>query len=179
MPTFLRRRRRGLSDGFATRVRRNELFIGCVAAGVVAWNASTACSVSSRGPSVSCTPGAQTLECLGVAVTVVADGPVTIGLQGGTPSTLQSGVVNYVGLAASTYVISGTMSGRNASFTISRMTSTVAGGPVPASIQSLKGPGASVSTDGACVVKYAATDSSPPPQDFRFQFTIATIGAVC
>lgn len=165
-----------------TRGRGFEVLVGGVTLGVVLWSASTGCKLSPTTPSgPGCSAAASSLNCIAVSLSVVADGPYTINLQGqytnqsAAPGSNTSST--YYGLEPGTYIVSGTMSTENLTFYIVTSQSTAVGGVELGTVQSTAGP--FVATPSLCHVSYSATGTSPPPQQYSFTFMVGTTTPLC
>jgi hypothetical protein len=162
----------------AATTRGLEFLVGSAALGAVLWSASTACHVGSSPTSPpACAANAPVLTCVGMTLTVSADGPYTFTFQGATYSGSGNSTFTLVNLAQGRNEISGRMNTANVGFGIAGRSSSVPGAVEQLSVQSVQGP--FLATPTRCAVYYGATGSMPPPQDFRFQFTVGTTPPLC
>jgi hypothetical protein len=163
------------------RGRGFELMVGGVTLGVVLWSASTACKFTPTAPGPGCGLGANPITCINITIGTTGDGPYSATLHGTyttTTGTLdRNSNTLYFGLQPGIYTVDGTMSTANLTFYIIGGSASVPGGVQTGSVQSTKGP--FVATPSLCHVSYAATGSSPPPQQFSFTFTVGTTGPFC
>jgi hypothetical protein len=159
--------------------RSVEVLIGSATLGAVLWSASTACSTggSTGPPATDCQQDAAQLTCIGFTLNVIADGPYMFTFRGFSYSASRDSTFFLANLVAGPYEIAGRMSTPNVTFYVVGRSSTVPGGVERTSLQSVQGP--FVATPSLCHVSYAATGASPPPQDFRFQFTVGTVPPTC
>lgn len=152
--------------------------VGSAALGAVLWSASTACQIGSSPTSPpACVASAAVLSCIGITLTVSADGPFTFTFQGTTYAGSGNTTFSLVNLAQGRTEISGRMNTANVGFRIAGHSSSVPGAVEQLSVQSVQGP--FLTTPTRCAVYYGATGNMPPPQDFRFQFTIGTTPPLC
>ncbi len=164
--------------------RRFELLIGSITLGVVLWSASTGCKIvgTPTAPGPGCGLGSNPVTCINITIGTNGDGPYSATLHGTfSPATgavlAHNANTIYFGLQPGTYTVDGTMSTANLTFFIVSDSASVPGGVQLGSVQSTKGP--FVATPSQCHVSYAATGSSPPPQQFSFTFTVGTTGPFC
>jgi hypothetical protein len=162
-----------------TSARGFEVLIGGVALGAVLWGASTACrtGTSTTAMNTGCQVDSTVLTCIGVTITITADGPFTFNFRDQPYSGAGNVSFTFVDLTPGVYDMTGRMSTPNVAFSFTGRTSSIIGGVEQTSLQSLSGP--FLATPTRCAVFYRTTAAAPPPQDFHFQFTVGTVPPTC
>jgi hypothetical protein len=162
-----------------TTARGLEVLIGGFALGAVLWGASSACRTGTPTTvmNTGCQIDSTVLTCIGVTITITADGPFTFTF-GGQPYSGGGNVsFTFVDLTPGVFDLTGRMNTPNVAFAFTGRTSSVTGGVEQTSIQSLSGP--FLATPTRCAVFYRTSAAAPPPQDFHFQFTVGTVTPTC
>ena len=138
---------------------------------IVGWSVLVGCSgIVNRPIDVpGCFPGATTVTCNVVHITVTTDGPYTLVLNGHTMQGNSSGANDVYGVVLGTHDITGTTSGSNLTIGLTSVASSSGGVVQRGSLANLAGPGGTVA---ACSVGYSIPSGGPRPQSFQARYTL-------
>jgi hypothetical protein len=116
---------------------------------------------------------------IGILIRTAGAGPYTFTFANQKISGTGASETHFIGLGAGDYEVSGQqMASSQFGFSIGRQGSSVPGGVVPASLQSVEGLLAPPQS-GTCTVNYLDGSASPTqPRAFRFKFTVQSVNSV-